>query len=386
MFDGRYELERFPATKNSTLRAWDAADEYAIEYLSQELGSAAHDSARHVVVVNDGFGALVVALAAWSPMSLTDSVSAREAAERNVALNATGERAGGGPTFVTPLDDLAGSLHSPQGYPIAVVIKVPKTLSLLEHELNQVRPIIGPDTMVLGAGMVKQIHTSTLAIFERVIGTTTTSLAKRKARLIHAVPDQELAPAPVEPVIVRTDSGSTLVNLANVFARDQLDVGTRFLLEHLPTVAADSDVVDLGCGNGAVGIELARTFTGGSIRFTDVSHLAVASARASHQATFGDDPVEHGRAVFEARHVLDGVDTASADLVVNNPPFHDQHVLGDETAWRMFVESRRVLRPGGELRVVGNRHLGYHTKLKRLFGNCRTVGSNNKFVVLSATR
>jgi 16S rRNA (guanine1207-N2)-methyltransferase len=52
----------------------------------------------------------------------------------------------------------------------------------------------------------------------------------------------------------------------------------------------------------------------------------------------------------------------------------------------MFMEARRVLVEGGELRIVGNRHLGYHAKLKKLFGNCTTVAANKKFVVLSATK
>ncbi|MEW8020449.1 MAG: methyltransferase [Candidatus Sedimenticola endophacoides] len=36
--------------------------------------------------------------------------------------------------------------------------------------------------------------------------------------------------------------------------------------------------------------------------------------------------------------------------------------------------------------MVGNRHLNYHVKLKRLFGNLRQVAANPKFVVLEAIR
>jgi 23S rRNA (guanine1835-N2)-methyltransferase len=56
--------------------------------------------------------------------------------------------------------------------------------------------------------------------------------------------------------------------------------------------------------------------------------------------------------------------------VLNNPPFHENHAIGDATAWQMFTESRDWLQPGGELWVVGNRHLAYHAKLKRRFGKC----------------
>ena len=42
--------------------------------------------------------------------------------------------------------------------------------------------------------------------------------------------------------------------------------------------------------------------------------------------------------------------------------------------WRRD-EARDVLRPGGELRIIGNRHLNYHLSLKKLFGFSRFVTS-----------
>jgi 16S rRNA (guanine1207-N2)-methyltransferase len=45
-----------------------------------------------------------------------------------------------------------------------------------------------------------------------------------------------------------------------------------------------------------------------------------------------------------------------------------------------------VLRPGGELRIVANRHLGHHAAIRRVLGAVEVVGSDPRFVVLSATR
>ena len=87
--------------------------------------------------------------------------------------------------------------------------------------------------------------------------------------------------------------------------------------------------------------------------------------------------------------MLDGLaerETGSLDLVICNPPFHMGRATGDLIAWRMFEQAKYSLRTGGELRIVGNRHLGYHLKLRRLFGNCEVVASDRKFVVLSAIR
>jgi 16S rRNA (guanine1207-N2)-methyltransferase len=53
---------------------------------------------------------------------------------------------------------------------------------------------------------------------------------------------------------------------------------------------------------------------------------------------------------------------------------------------RMFSDARDALRPGGELWVIGNRHLGYHVKLRRLFGNSELIASDPKFVVLRAVK
>lgn len=77
---------------------------------------------------------------------------------------------------------------------------------------------------------------------------------------------------------------------------------------------------------------------------------------------------------------------ASVDLVLSNPPFHSHQATTDATALRMFAQSRKVLRPGGELWIVANRHMGYHTHLRRLFGNSEVVASEPKFVVLRAVK
>jgi 16S rRNA (guanine1207-N2)-methyltransferase len=60
--------------------------------------------------------------------------------------------------------------------------------------------------------------------------------------------------------------------------------------------------------------------------------------------------------------------------------------MTDTTAWRMFSDARRALRPGGELWVIGNRHLGYHLKLRRLFGNSELVAGDAKFVILRTVK
>ncbi|MEI8597704.1 methyltransferase, partial [Vibrio sp. M60_M31a] len=91
---------------------------------------------------------------------------------------------------------------------------------------------------------------------------------------------------------------------------------------------------------------------------------------------------------YIANNCLDGFDHDSCSLIMCNPPFHQQQAITDHIAWQMFCDSKQVLNKGGRLLVIGNRHLGYDAKLKRLFGanNVNLVASNNKFVILQATK
>ena len=140
---------------------------------------------------------------------------------------------------------------------------------------------------------------------------------------------------------------------------------------------AGGRVVDVGCGSGVIALRMAVADPDLDLVLRDDSFHAVASAAA----TLANAGVA---ADIAAGDGLDGIEDGSVDLVISNPPFHDDHAVGDDVAWSIFTGARRVLRSGGELRIVGNRHLDYHVKLKRIFGNVVTIASNPKFVVLSA--
>lgn len=369
---GEYELSRFPEDPGDRLRAWDASDAYLLRHLAAE-GTGLSGS---VVVLGDRWGALATALAGHRPTQITDSYLSQEATRANLA------RAGVEPGAVR----LLTTQDPPPERVDVLLVRVPKSLALLEDQLLRLAPAVHADTVVIGTGMVKEIHTSTLRLFERILGPTRTSLAEQKARLIHCSPDASLR-RPVNPWPYSYDlpegigavSGHTVVNHAGVFCADRLDVGTRFFLGHLPS--GGRRVVDLGCGNGVVGTAVALADPTAEVLFVDESFQAVASAEATYKANGVP-----GHAEFRVGDGLAGVAADSVDVVLNNPPFHSHQATTDATAWRMFTGAARALRPGGELWVVGNRHLGYHVKLRRLFGNSLLVASDPKFVVLKAVK
>ncbi|MDP0520999.1 23S rRNA (guanine(1835)-N(2))-methyltransferase RlmG [Serratia marcescens] len=363
------ELERYPQQEESTqLQAWEAADEYLLQQLENvDIGG------RPVLIFNDNFGTLACALHAHRPYSVSDSYMSQLATRHNLKLN------GLNPEQVTLLDSLAELPAAPA----VVLIRVPKALALLEQQLRALRHVVTEDTLIVAGAKARDVHTSTMQLFEKVLGPTRTSLAWKKARLIFCQAADIVPPAAAETTNWTLDGTDWLIhNHANVFSRGSLDIGARLFMEHLPR-GLNGHIVDLGCGNGVIGLTALAQNPEAQVTFVDESYMAVASSELNVEHNL---PQELDRCQFEVNNALAGIERESVQAVLCNPPFHQQHAITDHTAWQMFCDAKRCLQVGGELRIVGNRHLDYHQKLKRLFGNCTLVASNKKFVILRAVK
>lgn len=362
---GIFELLRLPRRKNELLRAWDAADEYLLEYLSANKVLTDRIT---ILILNDQFGALALALNTFKPTAISDSFLSQQSTRQNFVLNGFSE------------DNvcLKNSLDWPTQKVDLVLIKVPKTLALLEDQLIRLQGLLTEKTKVIAAGMIKAMPSSTWTLLEQYLGPTEPSLAKKKARLIFISFDgQNRSKSTPYPVYYQLENTHYLVcNHANVFSRESLDIGTRFLLKHLPKNIKFKDIVDLGCGNGVVGLMLASSHISASLYFIDESYMAIASAEETFHHAFANR-----QAQFLVTDGLSSFETESVDLIVCNPPFHQQNTLGNQIAISMFKQSQRALRVGGELWVIGNRHLAYHKNLKILFKECNEIASNAKFVI-----
>ena len=95
--------------------------------------------------------------------------------------------------------------------------------------------------------------------------------------------------------------------------------------------------------------------------------------------------MEHrGRIVWG--NCLESFPDNHADLILCNPPFHQNRAVSLSSAMEMFRDSARVLKPGGELRLVANAHLGYHAVLRNFFPLSTVIGGNKKFLVFSCVK
>lgn len=385
-------LVRFPIGQvNRSLQAWDAADEYLLSYLESEQLLT---SESRVVIFNDAFGALTTHFCHsekenQSSPNIIDTYCINDSyiSSKGIAFNIEQNKLNSeNITQLNCLDTLPENID-------VILFKIPKNKSLLIEQLikiknNVEKNHIDQKTIFIAADRSKEIHSSTLKLFEKYLGTTTTSLAVKKARLVFCQIDQKqkhTSPFPTEWFLPNKFLKRELIisNHANLYSREKLDIGARYFIENLPEVKDDSQVIDLGCGNGVIGLSILAKQPKVHIHFYDESQMAITSAKTNVNVNFPDLAKQ---CQFHLNDCLTNVESNSADLILCNPPFHQQTATTDHIAWQMFKDSHRVLKKGGELRIIGNRQLAYHIKLKRIFGNETLIASNDKFVTQSAIK
>lgn len=175
----------------------------------------------------------------------------------------------------------------------------------------------------------------------------------------------ELYDLPGSPYTVETRAG--------VFSRDDLDSGTRLLIDCMEVRPTDH-ILDWGCGWGALGMIAARLSVKGSATLVDSNIRAVSCAEENLKRNRICNAVVHvGDArVFDRREKF--------DLIVSNPPFHD----GNAAAHPLIEGAFRALRPGGRLMLVVMRPESYLRHIRRVFGQGRIMAQKDGYTVLEA--
>ncbi len=363
-------LNRFPEQQKSNLQAWDAADEHLIKYLDET-----NFDTKKVLIINDNFGALTCGVASLYNNSELAFESDNKTSHLGLSENL---HANGITQDIHNLDSESELPFTPS----LVLVKLPKSLSYLNHILAKLSNILPEGTPLLIGGKAKSINKSVVEFIHKNFGAADPSLTWKKTRVIHCVSDGDKRATPKNTNWILPNNHLTISNKSNVFAASKLDVGARIMLENMPKGDFNS-ISDLGCGNGVLGLKAAQLFPEADVYFVDDSAMAVSSSKQNW--------LENGFPESQGYFIWDDCLTnlpkgIELDLIVCNPPFHQGEAITDHIAWQMFVDAVRKLKHGGVLHVVGNRHLNYHIKLKRLFGNCEQIASNGKFVVLQSIK
>ena len=169
--------------------------------------------------------------------------------------------------------------------------------------------------------------------------------------------------------------GLNFMTDAGVFSKGELDAGSRLLLDALPVL--DGDVLDIGCGWGAIGVAVARANRAARVTMVDVNRRALDLCRQNCQRNGVTAEIleSDGMAQVMGR---------TFDAIVTNPPIR----AGKQVIYRMFADAAVSLNAGGALYLVIRKQQGAEScvkYLKTLFEQVEKLDKSAGFWVLKAT-
>ena len=142
--------------------------------------------------------------------------------------------------------------------------------------------------------------------------------------------------------------------ISGVFSKEKLDFGTRLLLDNLPLKDMyNTDILDLGCGYGAVSIILSKMI--------DASFDAVdVNKRALHLCEMNQKLNKVDNINFIESYCYDALGGKLYDYIITNPPIR----AGKEVVYKMLREAKDHLKKDGFLYFVMRKDHGAKTAIK----------------------
>lgn len=162
-----------------------------------------------------------------------------------------------------------------------------------------------------------------------------------------------------------------------VFSWDRPDAGSRLLLNALPN-PMPGRIADLGCGNGLLSTALVKKDGITELVSVDADNRAVECCRLN----LADKNTEVPFQVLWRDATADMSDLGTFDYVVMNPPFHDQQNEDRELGQRFCNSAMKMLRSGGELYLVANRHMPYEAILEKAAASVSLLADIDGFKVI----
>ena len=160
-----------------------------------------------------------------------------------------------------------------------------------------------------------------------------------------------------------------LFTASGIFSWRKLDNGTKALAKYIMIEEGDS-VLDLGCGNGIIGIVAAKL--GADVTMSDVNQRAVKIAGMNVKNLSIRAKVVQSDLFSKINEKF--------DVIVSNPPIS----AGLELCFRLIIESKGHLNPSGSLQIVARHKIAgkrMMEKMQEVFGNCQVIGKAGGFWV-----
>jgi len=169
-----------------------------------------------------------------------------------------------------------------------------------------------------------------------------------------------------------------LMTDTGVFSKGAIDFGSRLLIETIE-IAADANVLDIGCGYGPIGLSAALLAPQGRVTMADVNERALALA-AENARLNGIRNVQI--VISDLFQELSGM---AFSVIVSNPPIR----AGKQIVHRLFEDAYAHLVDNGELWIVIQKKQGAPSaveKLEQLFGDVKEITRSKGYWIIKAKK
>lgn len=165
---------------------------------------------------------------------------------------------------------------------------------------------------------------------------------------------------------------------AGVFSRNEVDFGSRVLIETFTFPVIEGTILDVGCGYGPIGLSIAKVDPNRLVEMVDVNLRAIELAKENAKANNIENVKIYESSIYENV-------TGKYAAILTNPPIR----AGKSVVHTILKEAHEKLLPGGELWVVIQKKQGAPSALellKELFDEVDVVKKEKGYYIIKSKK
>lgn len=170
------------------------------------------------------------------------------------------------------------------------------------------------------------------------------------------------------------DENINLILASGTFSSKRMDKGSRILAEYI-RIKDNDEVLDLGCGNGIIGI-IASKLTNNDVILIDINQRAVEIAKRNAESMKNITVLQGD--------LYEPVDNRKFDVILINLPTQ----AGKDVCSRMILGAKGHLKQSGSLQIVEKHNYGgkyFEDLMKKTLGNIEILARKGGYWVCSST-
>ncbi|KAA0544111.1 class I SAM-dependent methyltransferase [Bacillus sp. BGMRC 2118] len=164
-----------------------------------------------------------------------------------------------------------------------------------------------------------------------------------------------------------------------VFSKNEIDFGSRLLIESFEMPSTEGKILDVGCGYGPIGLSIAKEFATRKVDMVDVNERAMTLAKKNAEING-----IHNVNIYYS-DALRNIDYEEYAVILTNPPIR----AGKKTVHEIFETGYSKLKPNGEMWIVIQKKQGAPSaieKLKSMFTSVDVIAKSKGYFIICAKK